>query len=137
MFRIISAGLTSSAAQVGRHKAAKAAERTITRIFPPIGETDSLAQQFLRDSQELYIAGSFVDAPVLESRNEVRPGGGPARWDNDADGLDGGVGVGPDIGGNANVHQAAHPSGPPCFYVVPGQKGLVRPGTSLFFPHGA
>src|ERR1039458_3163196 len=62
---MMSSGLTSSAAQAGRHRAATAAERTITRIFPPIGETDSFPQQFLRDGHELDVAGSFVDAPDL------------------------------------------------------------------------
>src|ERR1039457_1510741 len=74
----MSAGSTLSAAQLGRHSAAKAAERTITRIFPPSRETDSLAQQFLRDGQELDITGSFVNAPdfgiAIELFDGVIPG---------------------------------------------------------------
>src|ERR1035438_10720118 len=67
---MISAGSTS-AGRAGRHRAAKAAERTITRIFPPSRETDSLTQQFLRDGHELDIAGSFVDTPDLRVAIEL------------------------------------------------------------------
>src|ERR1019366_5816175 len=71
---MMSAALTSSPAQVGRHTAANAAERTITRIFPPNRETGSFTQQFLRDRHELDVAGSFVDAPDLGIAIELLDG---------------------------------------------------------------
>src|ERR1035441_9813486 len=61
----MSSGLTSSAAQAGRYRAAKAAERTITRIFPPNGETGSFTQQFVRDGHELDVASFCANAPDL------------------------------------------------------------------------
>src|ERR1035438_8502115 len=70
---MMSAGSTS-AARAGRHSAANAAERTITRIFPPNGETGSFPQQFLRDRHELDVAGSFVDTPDLGIAIELLDG---------------------------------------------------------------
>src|SRR5450432_55056 len=75
---MISSALTSSAAHMGTPKAASAAQRpraacaaqrTVTRIFPLIHQTNSLpkrflgTQQVLGNGQKLNIARPLVDTP--------------------------------------------------------------------------